>query len=157
MRRSSPPRARVARGAALLLLALAGCGDGGPKVVPASGVVTIDGQPLAYGYIQVMPTGSRPASGRIGLDGRFTLTTTAPGDGCAVGTHTAAILAGESVSAVAMKWHAPKKYADRTASNLTVTVTGPTDALRIELTWAGGKPFTEKFDKEGGSEFQGSK
>ncbi len=157
MRLSRPPRARAARGAALLLLALAGCGDGGPKVAPASGVVLIDGQPLTYGHVQVMPTGSRPASGRIGPDGRFTLTTTAPGDGCAVGTHPAVILAGESVSPEAMKWHAPKKYADGKSSGLTVTVTGPTDALKLELTWAGGKPFTEKFEKEGGSEFQGTK
>lgn len=156
---SRPPRARAAWGAALLLslLVLAGCSDGGPKIVPVSGTVTIDGQPLAYGHIQVMPDGWRPASSRIGSDGRFSLTTTVSGDGCAVGTHPVVILAGESVSAEATKWHAPKKYADAKLSNLTVTVTGPTTDLKIELKWAGGKPYTEKFEKEGGSEFQGNK
>ena len=59
-----------------------------------------------------MPTGWRPASGRIGGDGRFTLTTTVAGDGCAVGTHPVVVLAGESLSPETMKWHAPQKYAD---------------------------------------------
>ena len=61
-------RSHVVAGAVLLapLLALAGCGEGGPKIVPVSGVVRIDGKPLDYGHIQVSPTGWRPASGGIG-------------------------------------------------------------------------------------------
>jgi len=35
-----------------------------------------------------------------------------------------------------------------------MTVTKAIDALKIELTWAGDKPFIEKFEKEGGTEFQ---
>lgn len=154
----SASRARFTAGAALMIVvvSLAGCGDSGPKIVPASGIVTLDGKPLTYGHIQVMPTGWRPASGSIGPDGRFTLTTTDPGDGCVVGTHPVVILAGESTSPETMKWHAPKKYADSETSNLTVTITEATDDLKIDLTWAGGKPFTEKFAKEGGTEFMGS-
>ncbi|QEL15936.1 hypothetical protein [Limnoglobus roseus] len=149
--------ARLTAGGALVVvfLSLVGCSDGGPKVVPVSGIVTIDGQPLTYGHIQVLPTGWRPASSRIGSDGRFMLTTTVSGDGCAVGTHPVAILAGESISTEATKWHAPKKYADSKTSNLTVTITGPTNDLKVELTWSGGKPFTEKFEREGGTELQG--
>ena len=58
-------RARLTAGAALavVFLALAGCGDGGPKIVPVSGIVLIDGQPLTYGHVQVIPEGWRPASG----------------------------------------------------------------------------------------------
>lgn len=155
MPRTLPARARLTAGGAVavVLLALAGCGGDGPKMVPVAGTVTIDGQPLTYGQIQVVPTGWRPASSPIGSDGRFMLTTTVSGDGCPVGTHTVVILAGESVSPEAMKWHAPKKYADAKASNLTVTITGPTDDLKIELKWdKGGKPFVEKLEKEGGSE-----
>ncbi len=152
-------RARLIAGPALaaVLVALSGCGDSGPKIVPVSGVVTIDGQPLTYGHIQVIPTGWRPASSRISSDGRFMLTTTVSGDGCAVGTHSVVILAGESLSDVATKWHAPKKYADSKTSNLTVTITGPTEDLKIDLTWGGGKPFVERFEKEGGTELQGFK
>lgn len=146
-------RARLVLGAALAaaFLTLTGC-DGGPKIVPVSGMVTIDGQPLTYGHVQVIPTGWRPASGRIGGDGRFTLTTTVPGDGCVVGTHPVAVLAGESISPETMKWHAPQKYADISTSNLKVTITGPTDDLKIELKSDGGSKPT-KVIKEGGSEF----
>src|SRR3954453_660077 len=97
-------RARLVVGATLAaaFLAVVGCGGGGPKIVPVSGIVLIDGQPLTYGHVQVIPTGWRPAPGRIGGDGRFTLTTTASGDGCAVGTHPVAVLAGESVNSETM-------------------------------------------------------
>ena len=127
-------------------------GDGGPKIVPVSGVVLIDGQPLSYGHVQVLPAGWRPASGRINGDGTFTLTTTTSGDGCAVGTHPVAVLAGESINPETMKWHAPQKYADVSTSNLTVTITGPTNDLKIELKSESGiKP--NKTNWEGGSEF----
>ncbi len=154
MPRSSPAgRAHVAVGAAsaVVFLALAGCG-GGPKIVPVSGSVYIDGQPLTYGHVQVIPTGWRPASGRIGGDGRFVLTTTTPNDGCALGTHPVAILAGESLTPETMKWHAPQKYSDIKTSNLTVNITGPTDDLKIELQ-SDGSMKPGKAVKEGGSEF----
>ncbi|VTR97998.1 hypothetical protein [Tuwongella immobilis] len=137
----------------MVLLTASGCGDSGPKVVPVSGTVTIDGKPLAYGHIQVLPSGWRPASSPIDSNGRFSLTTTDPKDGCILGTHPVVVLASESINPTTTKWHAPKKYTDTKTSNLTVNITGPTEDLKIELTWGGGKPFTEKFDKEGGSEF----
>ena len=147
--------ARLTAGAVLVvaLRAHLGCGDGGPKIVPVSGIVTIDGQPLTYGHVQVLPSGWRPASGRIGGDGRFTLTTTAANDGCAVGTHPVAILASESLTPETMKWHAPQKYADSKTSNLTVTITGPTDDLKIELKSDGSMKPSKPVRGEGGSEF----
>lgn len=148
-------RARLTAGAALgaVLLAATGCGGGGPKIVPVSGVVLIDGQPLTYGHVQVLPTGWRPASGRIDANGRFTLTTTAANDGCAVGTHTVVVLAGESITPETMKWHAPQRYADPATSGLTVTISGPTDDLKIELKGDGGARPAQKGPVEGGSEF----
>src|SRR5262245_36257360 len=140
-----------ARPAAALLAAAAlfaaGCSSG-PKVVRVSGVVLIDGQPLTHGFVQVAPAGYRPATGKIGPDGRFTLTTLTEGDGCVVGTHPAAVIATETLGPGAQKWHAPKKYAATETSGLTVTIDRPTDDLKIELTWAGGKPFVERFTKE---------
>lgn len=122
---------------------LAGCG-GGPKVVPVSGVVLVDGVPLTAGTVQVMPAGHRAAAGKIGPDGRFTLTTTDDGDGCVTGTHPARVVGNENVGPTDIRWLAPKKYATPGESGLTVTIDGPTSDLKIELTWAGGKPFVEK-------------
>jgi hypothetical protein len=138
-----------AAAAALLvsLVALAGC-DNKTKLVPVSGRVLIDGQPLTHGVVQVVPAGYRAASGTIGPDGRFTLTTSAEGDGCVVGTHPAAVIAHEALGPGAQRWHAPKKYIDAATSGLTVTVDGPTNDLTINLTWDGGAPFVERFGKE---------
>lgn len=113
-----------------------------------SGIVLIDGAPLTHGFVQVAPAGFRPASGPIGSDGRFTLTTLKEGDGCVVGTHPVAVIATESLGPSGQKWHAPKQYAAQDTSGLKVTIDGPTSDLKIELTWAGGKPFVEQFNKE---------
>ncbi|WP_439628394.1 hypothetical protein [Gemmata sp.] len=128
---------------AATVAAAAGC-ESGPKVVPVSGTVLIDGQPLTRGSVQVMPTGYRAAAGTIGPDGRFTLTTTDDGDGCLTGTHAVRVVGNENVGPSDIRWLAPKKYASPDDSGLTVTITGPTKDLKIELTWAGEKPFIEK-------------
>jgi hypothetical protein len=132
--------------AAALAVLAAGCG--GPKVVPVSGRVLIDGQPVEHGFVRVSPDGYRAATGKLGPGGRFTLTTTDPDDGCLVGTHPTEVIALETLGPGAQKWHAPKAYGDPSTSNLTVTVTGPTDDLTIDLSWGGGKPFIERFGKE---------
>jgi hypothetical protein len=129
-------------------VAAAGCGDPGPKLVPVAGVVLIDGKPLTHGFVQVAPVGGRAATGKIGPDGRFTLTTFTENDGCYVGTHPVAVVATESIDGSSQRWHAPKKYTSADTSGLTVTVDGPTDGLKIELTWDGGKPFVQHFSKE---------
>jgi hypothetical protein len=149
------PAGRTALVAAVAVgfLALSGCGESGPQIVPVSGTVTIDGQPLTYGHVQVLAAGWRPASGRLDGSGRFTLTTTAPNDGCAVGTHPVVVLAGESLTPETMKWHAPSKYADVSTSGLTVTITGPTDDLKIELKSDGSMKPSKPVRGEGGSEF----
>lgn len=142
------PLLRVISSAVVALVLLAtGCNNG-PEIVPVSGQVFIDGKPLTHGFIQVAPKGFRAASGKIGADGRFTLTTEQKGDGCLVGTHPVAIIATESINPSSQRWHAPKKYQDFKTSNLTVSITGPTDSLKIELTWDGGKPFVQHFEKE---------
>ena len=136
----------------MVLFGLSGCSKD-PKIVPVSGTVLMDGRPLTYGHVQVLPTGWRPASGRLDANGRFTLTTNASNDGCPVGTHTVVILASESISPEKTKWHAPARYADPATSNLTVTITGPTDDLKIEITSDGLIDPNQSLPKEGGSEF----
>jgi hypothetical protein len=142
-----PFTALAASGLLLLSLFPAGCGDGRPNRVPVSGRVTIDGKPLPAGFIRVCPANQRAATGAIGPDGRFKLTTFNPNDGCVVGKHCVTV-AGSEVQGAALLWHAPKKYCDMDTSRLEVEITGPTDNVEINLTWDGGKPFKEYLDGE---------
>jgi len=129
--------------AGLLIVTMIGCSDGRPQRVPVSGQVLIDGVPLTYGYVRLIPEDARPAWAQIGSDGCFTLKTFEDGDGAVLGTHPMTIMAGEQLSETKIRWHAPKKYADPATSGLTATIDGPTDSLVIELSWDGGKPFVE--------------
>jgi hypothetical protein len=131
-----------------LFMSTAGCGDGRTQRFPVSGQVTIDGVPLEHGFVQVIPANDRPATGKIGSDGRFQLTTYEPNDGCVPGTHKVAIIANETLDPRSQKWHAPKSYMDPTTSELEVTVTEATSPLKLELTWDGAEPFVERFDAE---------
>jgi hypothetical protein len=129
--------------AAATLVVTLGCGDGRPARVPVSGQVLIDGKPLDYGFIRVLPEGARPATAEIGRDGRFVLKTFEPGDGVVPGTHPVVVLGAEVLNSTQQRWHAPKKYADSSTSGLTATIDGPMDSLAIKLSWEGGKPFVE--------------
>lgn len=127
------------------LAGTAGCSDGRPERVPVSGQVLIDGMPLTKGFVRFTPPDSRAAAGSLDEDGHFTLTCFEPGDGAVLGTHRITVIARESIGQELLKWYAPKKYADPATSGLMQEITGPTDSVEIELTWAGAKgPFTER-------------
>jgi hypothetical protein len=121
-------------------LSATGCGPSRPAVVPAAGIVTLDGQPLAGGFIRLVPAASRPATGEIGPDGRFTLGTFAAADGCVPGTHGVEVIGplpggGETSAAVpAPTVTVPARYRDAQTSGITITITGPTRDLTIPLT-----------------------
>ncbi len=124
----------------VVVLALTtGCGPRRPAVVPAAGIVTLDGRPLPGGFVRLVPVASRPATGVIGPDGRFTLGTFAAADGCVPGTHGAEVIGplpagGEKASAApAPAVTVPDRYRTAETSGLTVTVTGPTSDLAIAL------------------------
>src|SRR5690606_23785262 len=101
---------------------LLGCGDGRPKRVPFSGQVLIDNQPLTSGTIMVIPDNDRPATGQIGSDGRFTLSTYTDADGVVLGTHRVEVIARENVNNSVIKHLTPRKYQDAATSGLTITV-----------------------------------
>ncbi len=86
---------------------------------------------------------------RLDENGRFKLTYRDPGDGVYTGTHLATVAAIEQISETSQRWHAPKEYANPATSGLWVTIDGPTDDLKIELTWDKSSkekgPFVEKF------------
>ena len=124
-------------------LVVVGCGDGRPERLVVSGQVLIDGQPLTYGYVRFVPKGARPSSSMLDENGRFTLTCYGDEDGVVPGVHRVEVNAGESLSGTKRFWHAPKKYAGFRTSPLTQEITESTDSLVINLTWDGGKPFTE--------------
>lgn len=128
---------RVAARRLLLVVAclsLAGC-DRGPRIVPASGVVLMNGKPLTGhpGFVRVVPKGARAATGRIDpADGRFTLTTYQTNDGCLEGTHPAAVIANQTVGN-RLYWIVPEKYGNDATSGLTLEISGSTSSLELNL------------------------
>ena len=78
----------------LILLSLhLGCGDGNDPRMPVSGIVTLDGQPLADAKVTLMPKDNRRvANAMTDESGRFeSATTFTPGDGALIGEHYVAI------------------------------------------------------------------
>jgi hypothetical protein len=107
--------------------------------VPVSGRVTIDGQPVTNGSVSFRPLHGRPASGKLNDQGRFTLKTFEPGDGCIPGKHDVTIHSTDLLSRTQLRWNVPKKYQSSSTTDITVTVEGPKDDLEIQLTWGGQK------------------
>lgn len=129
--------------AALLgLFASTGCGDGRPKRVAVSGKVLIDGKPMEYGIIQVMPKDNRASTSTIAEDGSFTLGCFASDDGCVLGEHPVRIDGRKPMGLTKVKWYAPKRFAFTATSGLSVSIEEPTNDLLIELQTGESKPFT---------------
>jgi hypothetical protein len=75
-------------------LTLAGCGGGGPKYVPVSGVVTLNGKPYGKAVVSFQPlsTPGNPNPGRgstsyTDANGRFVLKSDDGRNGAVVGKH----------------------------------------------------------------------
>lgn len=124
---------------AVWLAALAGC-QRGPAVVPVSGIVEVDGQPLASGAITVVPANGRPASGTIGPDGRFTLSSFAVGDGVVTGTHQVVVIAHEDLGAGRIRWLVPTECRSLEASSLRLEVKGRTTEAKVSIS-TNGRPL----------------
>ncbi len=80
-------------GIALMLgtITITGCGDGGPKLAPASGIVKIDGEPKAKLLVTFVPTSGGPgAVGQTNEKGEFTLNTNGK-SGAVLGEHKVSI------------------------------------------------------------------
>jgi hypothetical protein len=78
----------------VLLSLLAGCGGGEFSTASVTGKVVMNGQPVTEGVITFAPLGDgksdevgKPASGDVGPDGTFTLSTYEDNDGAVVGRH----------------------------------------------------------------------
>lgn len=113
---------------------LVGC-DSGPRIVPASGQVRMNGKPLTGypGFVRVVPKGFRAATGRIDpADGRFSLTTYTANDGCLEGSHPAAVIVNQTVGN-RLYWIVPEKYGNDATSGLTLEISGSTSSLELSL------------------------
>jgi hypothetical protein len=115
-----------------------GC-DTHPARVPVSGTVTIDGTPLKRGNIKFVPEVGRPSVGKIGEDGRFTLTCYDGNDGALLGKHRVQIASNRIISDSKIEWFAPPSYADFRSSGLEVNITKPENDLKLELSWGDRK------------------
>ncbi|QDV69719.1 hypothetical protein Poly24_34360 [Rosistilla carotiformis] len=130
------PRTTATIAIGLCLAALLGC-EARIPLVPVTGTVTIDGEPLPMGSIMVAPASGPVAYGTIDREGRFTLQTR-DGEGCVVGTHPVSITASEMVQGgAAIRRLVPERYSDFASSELSIEVTDPTPEVRIELTSEG--------------------
>jgi hypothetical protein len=91
-------RRAVVAGVAALFLAAGGCG-GGPKYVPVSGVVLVDGQPYTKAVVSFQPIGTadnpnpgRGSSAYTDENGRFVLKCDSTIDGARIGRHQVRIM-----------------------------------------------------------------
>src|SRR3954454_12179761 len=110
------------------LLVLAGCGGSGTSFAtyPVKGKVLLAaGKPLTQGRVTfVAADGLRPpASGDLGPDGGFSLTTRAEGDGATPGEYKVRIepASGRAPSTRTVRPAFPLKYIDEDSSHLTFT------------------------------------
>jgi predicted small lipoprotein YifL len=85
--------ARVGFALAIALCVLIGCGQQGPTVVPASGVVTYEGEPVEGARVMFHPQGegARSSYGTTDASGRFKLSTFGMNDGALLGKHVVTV------------------------------------------------------------------
>jgi hypothetical protein len=138
--------------ALILIIAIAGCGRTKYELAPVDGTVTIDGRPLTNARIMFAPVAKggaleagKPAVGRLGADGSFTLTTYRDNDGAVVGDHWVTIIrtapnsgAGESLTSPTFdRLAVPRK---------TSVVSGQQNHIDINLSAAEVARFGRLFD-----------
>jgi len=84
--------------AILLLTMLAGCGTGGPEIVPVTGRVTLDGKPLEEATVVFQPAeGNRPSTSQTDADGRYQLMYKRGVEGARVGKNKVSITVSHEI------------------------------------------------------------
>jgi hypothetical protein len=131
---------------------LVGCGAKGPpppKLIPVSGTVSLDGQPLVSATLTFMPAGSTPGAGGFGktdAQGKYQLTYARGGTGVPAGEYRVTISKrvmpdGKDVpdddktppiESPARETLGPK-YSDPTRATLTATVRENGDPVNFSL------------------------
>ena len=88
-------------------------------------------------FIKMIPEEGRASTGRVGADGRFTMTTYEENDGCVLGTHAVAVICYDTSRPTTFQSLIPDKYHNAETSGITVTIKEPTDSLTIKLSGEG--------------------
>jgi hypothetical protein len=122
---------------------LAGC-NRGPKLLPASGKVTLDGKAVAKAAVMFHPVaGGSPATGETDDEGVYTLQTLNR-PGALAGQHKISVTkeviqggaddeAAVAIQGVKVRYLVPPKYASPDTSGLTHTVEAGKDDYPLEL------------------------
>lgn len=100
---------KIASVGCLMAVALVGCGESGPKVVPVDGVLSLDGKPLPFKSITFVPaegTAGKGAAGYSNTQGNYVLKAFISGatvdfDGCPPGKYK--VLVGEPMIPISEK------------------------------------------------------
>ena len=138
---------RLAAGSlvAALWLIAGGCGGDRLSTAPVEGKVLYRGEPLEFGSVLFQPEAGPPATGTIGADGSFELSTYSNGDGAVIGKHRVSISCFESQGPNAPppdpdrepgrgKPLVPRKYLRPETSGLTVEVKQDNEPFEFKLT-----------------------
>jgi hypothetical protein len=123
----------------LLVAALfpSGC-NRGPKTAPVRGRVTYEGKPVPNGAVAFIPEGGTTATGEIGPDGAYTLTTFRKGDGAVLGAHKVVITAldagkgGEAAASLPAPL-IPVKYMNLATTDLRAEVKDRENIIDFDL------------------------
>lgn len=134
------------------IVACSGCGSSAPKTTRVSGTVQFDGKPLSKGTITFLPQASgdkeraRPATGQIDSNGRYSLSTFAPGDGALPGKYQVTVVSNTSEptpeeiaeKGATIQSLIPAGYNSPSTSGLTATVAdGKQEPIDFKLTTDG--------------------
>lgn len=142
---------------------LAGCGDGRPSLVNATGTVTLDGEPVEGAIVSFKPVVEegaayqRPSNGVTDSAGQFVMMTYEKGDGLPEGKYQVGIQKREVVGelpknyndetpdqfSVRYRWVTPRQYADPASSGLTAEVTSSGIEPPVFELKSSGKPEIE--------------
>jgi hypothetical protein len=113
-------------GAAALAMAVIGCGGGAdlPELVPVSGKVTLDGQPVAEARVSFEPEKGAMSSGRTDAEGHFEVYYAGANKGAIVGKHKVKIskMDGEAGSELI-----PPQFNEKTTLSQEVSKAGPNE------------------------------
>lgn len=134
---TSPLLRSIALAATLCLVA--GCG-GGSGTVPVRGTVTFKGKPVPSGTVTFIPDSGQHATGEIGPDGSYTLTTYKAGDGAVPGSYKVVVVAVQDTSDRLPEERAslpppiiPTKYTSVATTDLTAQVKDGENTINFDL------------------------
>jgi len=102
------------------LISMVGCAEKNENLGKVSGTITLDGEPLKHAVITFQPQGGRPAFGKTGEDGTYTMMYSASEAGATIGVNKVSISNGgerrneETDEVWYQKEEVPPKYNART-------------------------------------------